>query len=41
MSEESENQDQPNYEHRIVLNEDKQYFPDSEKIFPGAEILVN
>jgi U5 small nuclear ribonucleoprotein component len=24
-----------------VLNEDKQYFPDSEKVFPGAEVLVN
>lgn len=24
-----------------MLNEDKKYFPDSQEVFPGAEILVN
>lgn len=44
MSEEAGSQmeeEKPHYEHQIVLNEDKQYFPDSEKVYPGAEILVN
>lgn len=44
MSEEilsEKDEEKPNYEHQIVLNEDKQYFPDSEKVFPGAEVLVN
>ena len=29
------------HEHRIVLHEDKKYFPDAEEVYPGAETLVN
>ena len=41
-SSESEEDDQkPQFEHRIVLNEDKKYFPEMEEVYPGVETLVN
>ena len=37
---EEEEEDYDKKDNRIVLHEDKKYFPDAEEVYPGAEVII-